>query len=98
MTEKIISKFLDAKVQKGVYKYVRREYVNNVENMGFYKVLIPQANGNGSFGEIISQPVIEGPMVGNTETFISIGKFKDMIRLQMLSRNMTKPLPCPLVS
>lgn len=70
-------KILGREGSKRVYKYVRREYVNNVENMGFYKVLIPQANGNGSFGEIISQPVIEGPMVGNTETFISIGKFKD---------------------
>lgn len=68
-------KVLGREGTKRVYKYIRREYVNNVENMEFYKVLVPQANGNGIFGETISQPVVEGPMVGNTETFISIGKF-----------------------
>lgn len=61
---------------KRIYKYIRRDYVNNVDNLGYYKVLVPQANGNGTFGEPISQPVIEGPNVGNTETFISIGKFE----------------------
>ncbi len=61
---------------KRLYKYIRRDYVNNVDNLKWYKVLVPQANGNGTFGETISQPVVEGPGVGNTETFISIGKFE----------------------
>ena len=61
---------------KRVYKYIRREYVNNVDNLMSFKILIPQANGNGTFGEVISQPLVEGPAVGNTETFISIGKFE----------------------
>lgn len=60
-------------------KYIRREYVNNMDNLEYWKVLIPQANGNGSFGEAISQPEVEGPNVGNTETFVSIGKFDDKI-------------------
>lgn len=57
------------------YKYIKRKYVNDVENLGYYKVLVPQANGNGTFGEVIGGAVIEKPNVGNTETFISIGKF-----------------------
>lgn len=57
------------------YKYIKRKYVNNVENLEYYKLLVPQANGNGTFGEIIGGAVIEEPNVGNTETFISIGKF-----------------------
>lgn len=57
------------------YKYIKRRYVNDVENLEFYKVLVPQANGNGTFGEVIGGAVIEEPNVGNTETFISIGKF-----------------------
>lgn len=61
---------------KRIYKYIRRDYVNDVDNLEYYKVLVPQANGNGTFGEPISQPVIEEPDVGNTETFISIGKFE----------------------
>lgn len=58
------------------YKYIRIDYINNVENLGFYKVFIPQANGNGTFGETISNPLVESPDIGHTETFISIGKFK----------------------
>lgn len=61
---------------KRLYKWIRRDYVNNVENLTFYKVVIPQANGSGKFGEAISQPIIEPPNVGHTETFISIGMFK----------------------
>lgn len=60
---------------KRVEKYIRREYINNVDNLEYWKLFIPQANGNGTFGEAISQPIVEGPGVGNTETFISIGKF-----------------------
>lgn len=60
---------------KRIYKFIQRDYVNDVENLQRYKVLVPQANGNGTFGEAISQPVVEGPGVGNTETFISIGNF-----------------------
>ena len=61
---------------KRVYKYIREEYVNKVENLDSYKVFIPQANGNGSFGEVISRPLIGEPGTGSTETFISIGNFK----------------------
>ena len=59
-----------------VYKYIRRDYINDVDNLMCYKVLVPQANGNGLFGETISGYLIEEPGTGNTETFISIGKFK----------------------
>lgn len=59
-----------------VYKFIRRDYVNKVDNLDYYKVFIPQANGNGYFGEVVSMPLIAGPGVGHTETFISIGKFR----------------------
>ena len=60
---------------KRIYKYIRRDYVKNVENLDFYKVYVAQANGSGEFGETMSEPVVEGPGVGSTETFLSIGKF-----------------------
>jgi hypothetical protein len=60
---------------KRAAKYIRRDYINDVDNLEYYKLLIPQANGNGTFGEAISQPEVERPEVGNTETFISVGKF-----------------------
>ena len=61
-----------------IYKYIRRDYVKDVDNLDFYKVYVAQANGSGEFGETMSEPVVEGPGVGATETFLSIGKFKSV--------------------
>ena len=58
---------------KRIYKYIRRDYVKDVENLDFYKVFVAQANGSGEFGEVMSEPVIEKPGVGATETFLSKG-------------------------
>lgn len=79
-------KILGRDGSKRTYKYIKREYVNDVENMEYFKVLVPQANGNGTFGETISQPVIEEPKVGNTETFISMGKFDTRIEAEALCK------------
>ena len=46
---------------KRIYKYIKREYLNDVENLESYKILISQANGDGSFGEALSKPLVEGP-------------------------------------
>ena len=59
-----------------IYKYIRRDYVKHVDNLDYYKVYVAQANGSGEFGETMSEPVVEKPGVGSTETFLSIGKFK----------------------
>ena len=59
-----------------IYKYVRSEYINTPKNLYKYKVYIPSGNGNGVFGEVLTSPVITGPGIGATETFISIGCFE----------------------
>lgn len=58
-----------------VYKYIRKDYVNNVKNLYNYKVFMPKAMGSGAFGETFSNLLIGSPSTGNTETFISIGIF-----------------------
>lgn len=58
-----------------ICKYIRKEYVNNTENLFKYKLFMSSANGNGVFGECLTIPVVFGPGVGATETFISIGSF-----------------------
>lgn len=58
-----------------VLKYIRRDYVNQVENLDKYKVILPKANGTGTLGEVLSTPIIGKPAIGHTETFISIGCF-----------------------
>jgi hypothetical protein len=59
-----------------VYKWIRKDYVKVPDNFNFYKVFVPTANGSGAIGEVLSTPVIGQPVIGHTETFLSIGKFK----------------------
>lgn len=75
-------KILGREKNERVYKYIKREYVNNVINLDKYKILIPKANGIGAFGEVISAPVIQGKGIGHTETFLSIGIFDNMQEAQ----------------
>lgn len=62
-----------------IYKYVRKDYINSPENLFKYKVYVAQANGSGKFGETMSHPLVEGPGVAATETFISIGAFDTQV-------------------
>lgn len=58
-----------------VYKYIRRDYVNQVQNLDKYKVYLSGASGTGSFGEPIAPPILSKPGIGATETFIGVGTF-----------------------
>lgn len=60
---------------KRVYKYIKRRYVNNVDNLDYWKVFVPKSNGSGALGEALSTPLIGQPLIGHTESFISIGAF-----------------------
>lgn len=59
-----------------VYKYIRKEYIRSIPSLSKYKLFMPSASGNGTFGEALTMPVLEPPYVGATETFISIGGFE----------------------
>lgn len=69
-----------------IYKYTRKDYVNDVKNLYSFKVYVAQANGCGQFGEALSQPIIERPGVGATETFISIGNFDTLLEAEALEK------------
>lgn len=56
-------------------KFINEKYIFNNTNLLNYKVLLPEANGKGELGEILSTPFVAPPMTGHTQTFISIGKF-----------------------
>ena len=60
---------------KRTSKYIRKDYVDPHENLMKYKVFVPKSNGTGAIGEVLSTPVIGHPVIGHTQTFISIGKF-----------------------
>ena len=67
---------------KRVYRWFRLEYLNMVDNLNRYKVLVPKANGSGSIGEVLSTPIIGTPMIGFTETYISVGEFDNRMEAE----------------
>ena len=38
-------------------------------------MFVPKSNGSGAIGEVLSTPLIGEPLIGGTQTFISIGAF-----------------------
>ena len=58
------------------YMWIDKKYLEPHENFEFYKVFVPAANGSGALGEVLSTPVIGYPVIGYTQTFISLGKFE----------------------
>jgi len=68
-------KFLGLLKGKRFFYWCREEYVDAPESFKKYKVFIPKANGSGALGEVLSTPLVGAPLVGATETFLSIGAF-----------------------
>jgi hypothetical protein len=62
-----------------VIRWIKKEYVCDHENLMKYKVIVPKANGSGALGEELSTPVI-----GHTQTFISIGAFNTQYEAESL--------------
>lgn len=60
-----------------VYRWIKRCYVLFNDYIDSYNVFVPEANGTGAIGEVLSTPVIGVPVIGHTDTFLSIGKFTD---------------------
>lgn len=59
-----------------VMLYTKAKYVYNEDNIAKWKVFISNINGNGVFGEMLTEPIIGAPNTCSTETFISIGAFE----------------------
>lgn len=77
-------------------KYMQPRYPHN-NNIDKYKVFVPKANGSGTFGEILSTPVVGRPSDSATSTFISIGSFDTEIEaVNALKYLKTKLLRCLL--
>ena len=60
---------------KREYRLIKKEYLQPCEYLDYYNVFVPEANGTGAIGEVLSTPVIGVPVIGHTDTFLSIGKF-----------------------
>lgn len=70
---------------KRVWRWIEKKYMtpryskNNIEK---YKVFVPESNGSGAIGEVISTPLIGTPLTSATPTFISIGQFETKIEAE----------------
>ncbi len=85
--------FLESRPAKGEYieligrlngerisRFIRRNWLDESEYLDCYKVFVPEANGTGAIGEVLStpligEPLIGEPLIGSTDTFISVGRF-----------------------
>lgn len=61
---------------KRCYKFVKKDYISNHENLDKWKVFVAKSNGEGKFGETLSDIEIASPNSVGTQTFISFGKFR----------------------
>ncbi len=68
-------KILGLVKMKRTERYIRCDYVNQPDNLPKWKVIVPKSNGSGALGEVLSTPLIGQPLIGHTETFMSIGCF-----------------------
>lgn len=68
-------KFYGLSQTKREYRWVKKSYIRNHPTTDKYKVWLPNANGSGTLGEVLSSPLIGKPTEGATQTFISIGAF-----------------------
>lgn len=58
-----------------VYKYIAIDFLEPHGNVDKWKVILPKAYGSGKIGEVINKPIVAGPSISHTQTFVSIGSF-----------------------
>lgn len=74
--------FLGLKGGKRSYCWTREDYQDVPDSFYKYKIFIPKANGSGALGEVLSTPLIGEPLIGATETFLSIGMFDNVLEAE----------------
>ena len=68
-----------------VYRYILRRYIQDNDYLDGYKLLIPEANNSGQYGETLSEPLVGAPGVGSTDTFLNAGPFETEIEVRNLA-------------
>jgi len=74
---------------KRTIKSINRKYVENHPNLDKFKVVVPASNGSPAIGEaentiVIGKPEILNPGTGYSQTFISFGKFDNIVEAKSL--------------
>lgn len=58
-----------------VLRYIKASYLQTRPALYQYKIVLPESNNNGTFGETIVDPFVADEGVATTQTFITIGGF-----------------------
>lgn len=59
------------------WRYIDKYFLDDSnEQINTWKVFVPESNGSGALGEVLSTPLIGKPLIGCTQTFLGIGAFK----------------------
>lgn len=67
-------------------RYLNRRYIQPNQYIDTHNVLVPEANGSGALGEVLSTPLIGAPLIGHTDTFLSFGAFETQEEAQALEK------------
>lgn len=68
---------------KRTQRYIAQKYVSMTdENIPLYKIVTPKADGNGAFGDSLTNPEVLPPNSGFTHTFLGIGGFSNEYEAQ----------------
>lgn len=65
-------------------KWIKKKYIKPHPNLLSYKIVLPKSNGTGAIGEVLSTPLIGEPLIGHTQSFISIGAMSTELEAEAL--------------
>ena len=67
-------------------RYINKKYVQDNPYLYTFNVAFPKSNGNGKFGEVLTETEVLNYGEGATDTFISIGTFSTKIEAENLQK------------
>ena len=72
------------KDNKRTYRFIKKIYIENHDNLEKWKVILAKSNGTGEFGEVMANPFVGEQNVGHTQSFISIGALETKFEAESL--------------
>lgn len=69
-----------------VTRYIKAEYIDDNDFINVYKLIIPEVNGSGKFGEVMTSSMFGDCGTAFTDTFICIGKFNSKYEVKTTAK------------
>ena len=85
-TESDVYKFYGRINGKRGYRFIAKRFIRENEYLHGFKLLIPEANNSGKYGETLAEPMVVGPDTGSSDTFLNAGPFETEREASNLAR------------